>query len=38
MPNLLIPSFIDIHVHCRDLDEEHKETIETAMKAAVSGG
>ena len=36
--SMAIPSVIDVHVHCRDFDQRHKETVETATKAAVSGG
>ncbi len=32
------PSAIDLHVHCRDFDESHKETFETCEMAAAKGG
>ena len=35
---LLLPGFIDTHVHLRDLKQSYKETIETGSKAAISGG
>jgi dihydroorotase len=35
---LLIPGFIDLHVHLREPGGEHKETIESGTKAAVKGG
>jgi dihydroorotase len=35
---LLLPGFIDTHVHLRDLEQSYKETIETGSKAAISGG
>ncbi|MDY0405948.1 dihydroorotase [Virgibacillus sp. 179-BFC.A HS] len=36
--NLLVPGFIDVHVHLREPGGEHKETIETGTKAAARGG
>lgn len=35
---ILSPGFIDLHTHLRDPGEEHKETIETGMRAAAKGG
>jgi dihydroorotase len=35
---ILSPGFIDLHTHLRDPGQEHKETIETGMKAAAKGG
>ena len=35
---LVMPGFIDLHVHFRDPGLEHKETIETGSKAAAAGG
>lgn len=32
------PSAIDLHVHSRDFDESHKETLESAESAAFKGG
>ncbi len=34
----VVPGLIDIHVHFRDPGYEYKETIETGLKAAASGG
>jgi len=34
----LIPGFIDTHVHFREPGYEHKETIETGIRAALHGG
>lgn len=34
----LVPGLIDCHVHFRDPGYEHKETIETGMRAAARGG
>ena len=31
---LLLPGFIDVHVHLREPGGEHKETIKTGTKAA----
>lgn len=36
--NLILPGFIDTHVHVRDMDMAYKETWETASKAAIAGG
>lgn len=35
---LVMPGFIDLHVHLRDPGYEEKETIETGTKAAAKGG
>lgn len=35
---LLVPGFIDVHVHLREPGGEHKETIETGTRAAARGG
>lgn len=35
---LVTPGLIDVHVHFREPGGEHKETIETGVRAAVSGG
>ena len=35
---LVAPGFIDMHVHLREPGFEHKETIETGLAAAASGG
>lgn len=35
---LVLPGFIDLHVHLREPGEEHKETIATGMRAAAAGG
>lgn len=35
---LLVPGFIDVHVHLREPGGEHKETIETGTFAAARGG
>jgi len=34
----LLPGLVDIHVHLREPGEEYKETIESGMMCAVSGG
>jgi len=36
--NLVVPSLVDIHAHLRDFNENHKETFESAAKAAAAGG
>ncbi|MGM8364202.1 dihydroorotase [Virgibacillus sp. W0181] len=36
--NLLLPGFIDVHIHLREPGGEHKETIESGAKAAARGG
>lgn len=35
---LLLPGFVDVHVHLREPGGEHKETIATGTKAAARGG
>ena len=35
---IVVPGFIDIHVHLREPGQEHKETIETGCRAAAHGG
>ncbi len=35
---IILPGFVDIHVHCRDWGQRHKETIETCSQAAARGG
>ena len=35
---LVMPGFIDLHVHLRDPGQEEKETVETGAKAAAHGG
>ncbi|MDA8346004.1 MAG: dihydroorotase [Thermaerobacter sp.] len=35
---LLMPGFIDIHVHLRDPGETHKEDLDTGLLAAAAGG
>jgi dihydroorotase len=35
---MMIPGFVDLHVHLREPGGEHKETIETGTKAAAHGG
>lgn len=35
---LVIPGMIDLHVHLRDMDQAHKETIESGTRAALAGG
>ncbi len=35
---MVMPGFIDLHVHLREPGFEHKETIETGTKAAARGG
>ncbi|RLL45256.1 dihydroorotase [Oceanobacillus piezotolerans] len=36
--NLILPGFIDVHIHLREPGGEHKETILTGTKAAARGG
>ncbi|HEX6593868.1 MAG TPA: dihydroorotase [Bacillota bacterium] len=36
--HLLVPGFIDVHIHLREPGGEHKETIETGTNAAARGG
>ena len=35
---LVIPGMIDVHVHVRDMEMDHKETWETTSSAALAGG
>jgi len=35
---LVFPSLIDLHVHARDFNQKHKETVETCTRAALAGG
>ena len=35
---LVVPGLVDMHVHLREPGDEHKETIETGLKAAAAGG
>lgn len=35
---LKLPNLIDLHVHCRDFGQSHKETYHTASMAALAGG
>ncbi|RLI78091.1 dihydroorotase [Archaeoglobales archaeon] len=35
---LILPAAIDVHVHFRDFNEKHKETIETGSLSALYGG
>jgi len=35
---IVCPGLIDVHVHLREPDGEHKETIETGSRAAAAGG
>lgn len=36
--NLLVPGFIDVHIHLREPGGEQKETIKTGTSAAARGG
>ncbi|MBY7143701.1 dihydroorotase [Virgibacillus sp. NKC19-3] len=36
--NLIVPGFIDVHIHLREPGGEHKETITSGTKAAARGG
>ena len=36
--NALMPAFIDLHCHLRDPGYPEKETMETGMRAALTGG
>ncbi|GAX90966.1 dihydroorotase [Effusibacillus lacus] len=36
--NVIVPGFIDMHVHLRDPGLEYKETIETGTRSAAAGG
>lgn len=35
---LLLPAATDLHVHLRDWNQSHKETVESGTKAALAGG
>lgn len=35
---LVVPGFVDIHVHLREPGREDKETLETGLRAALAGG
>src|ERR1700737_4188807 len=35
---VVVPGFIDLHTHLREPGQEHKETIATGTRAAVTGG
>ena len=35
---LILPAAIDVHVHFRDFEERHKETIESGSLSAIHGG
>jgi len=35
---IVVPGFFDMHVHLREPGQEHKETIETGLDAAMAGG
>jgi len=35
---LVMPGFIDLHVHLRTPGQSHKETLESGLRAAVAGG
>jgi dihydroorotase len=35
---IIVPGFIDLHVHLREPGFEHKETIETGCRSAAAGG
>lgn len=36
--NYVLPSIVDLHVHARDFNQRHKETVKTCTQAAVAGG
>lgn len=36
--SLVFPSLIDLHVHARDFNQKHKETVKTCTRAALAGG
>ncbi|MEW6680260.1 MAG: dihydroorotase [bacterium] len=36
--NLIVPGLIDLHTHIRSSEENEKETIESGISAAISGG
>uniref|UniRef100_A0A7C3UBH5 Dihydroorotase n=1 Tax=Geoglobus ahangari TaxID=113653 RepID=A0A7C3UBH5_9EURY len=38
MKGIIMPAGIDVHVHLRDFEESHKETIKTGTLAALNGG
>lgn len=38
LKGIILPAGIDVHVHFRDFEEKHKETIETGSLAALYGG
>ena len=38
MKGVIMPAGIDVHVHLRDFEESHKETIKTGTLAALNGG
>ncbi len=38
MKGLIMPAAVDVHVHLRDFEEKHKETIETGTISALNGG
>ncbi|MEM1578193.1 MAG: dihydroorotase [Archaeoglobaceae archaeon] len=38
LKGIILPAGIDVHVHFRDFEERHKETIETGSLAALHGG
>ncbi len=38
MKGIIMPAGIDVHVHLRDFEENHKETIKTGTLAALNGG
>ncbi|AEH25250.1 dihydroorotase [Pyrococcus yayanosii] len=35
---VLLPGMIDVHVHLRDFEESHKETVKSGTMAAIHGG
>ncbi len=35
---IVLPGFVDLHVHLREPGQSHKETIETGTRAAAAGG
>ncbi len=36
--HIVLPSVTDLHVHARDFNQAHKETVKTCTQAAVAGG
>lgn len=38
LDGIILPAGIDVHVHFRDFEEKHKETIETGSFSALHGG